>query len=58
MTLTIVDEMQLERIPRGSGIIKSGEVYYVVGDDSPFLYSLNHLIDSLIRFSSNYYSGL
>jgi hypothetical protein len=41
MTLTIVDEIQLEKIPSGSGIIKSGEVYYVVGDDSPFLYSLD-----------------
>ncbi len=41
MNITIVDEMQLEKIPSGSGIIKSGEVYYVVGDDSPFLYSLN-----------------
>ena len=41
MTLTIVDEIQLEKIPSGSGIIKSGEIYYVVGDDSPYLYSLN-----------------
>ena len=41
MTLSIVDEIQLEKIPSGSGIIKSGEVYYVVGDDSPFLYSLD-----------------
>ena len=41
MTLTIVDEIQLEKITSGSGIIKSGEIYYVVGDDSPYLYSLN-----------------
>lgn len=41
MNITIVDEMQLEKIPSGSGIIKSGNIYYVVGDDSPFLYSLN-----------------
>lgn len=41
MNITIVDEMQLEKIPSGSGIIKSGDIYYVIGDDSPFLYSLN-----------------
>ena len=41
MKIAIVDEIQLEKIPSGSGIIKSGEVYYVVGDDSPFLYALN-----------------
>ncbi|OOG75343.1 hypothetical protein [Algoriphagus sp. A40] len=41
MTITIVDEMKMEKIPSGSGIIKSGNIYYVVGDDSPFLYSLN-----------------
>ncbi|MDI1321855.1 MAG: hypothetical protein PSV36_03850 [Algoriphagus sp.] len=41
MTLTIVDEIQLEKIPSGSGIIRSGDNYYVVGDDSPFLYALN-----------------
>jgi hypothetical protein len=49
MTLTIVDEIQLEKIPSGSGIIKSGEIYYVVGDDSPYLYSLNRDFKTIFK---------
>ena len=41
MKITILDEIKIEKIPSGSGIIKSGDIYYVIGDDSPFLFSLN-----------------
>ncbi len=41
MKITILDEIKIEKIPSGSGIIKSSDIYYVIGDDSPFLFSLN-----------------
>ncbi|MFN3999171.1 DUF6929 family protein [Algoriphagus sp.] len=42
MEITIFDEIKIENIPSGSGIIKSGQLYYVIGDDSPFLFCLNN----------------
>lgn len=41
MKITILDEIKIEKIPSGSGIIKSSDIYYIIGDDSPFLFSLN-----------------
>ncbi len=41
MKITILDELKIEQIPSGSGIVRSGDLYYVIGDDSPFLFSLN-----------------
>lgn len=41
MKITVSDIIKMEKIPSGSGIIKSGNMYYVIGDDSPFLFSLN-----------------
>lgn len=41
MEITILNHIKLKKIPSGSGISKSGDTYYVIGDDSPFLYSLN-----------------
>ncbi len=41
MEITILDEIKIEKIPSGSGIIKSGDIYYIIGDDSPYLFSLN-----------------
>ena len=41
MKITVLDIIKLEKIPSGSGIVKSGDTYYIVGDDSPFLFSLN-----------------
>lgn len=41
MKITVSDIVKIEKIPSGSGIIKSGNMYYVIGDDSPFLFSLN-----------------
>lgn len=37
----MLDEIKTEKIPSGSGIIKSSDIYYIVGDDSPFLFALN-----------------
>lgn len=42
MKLTVLDIIKLEKIPSGSGIVKSGDTYYVIGDDSPYLFSLNN----------------
>jgi len=41
MNITVLDKIKMEKIPSGSGIIKSGSSYYIIGDDSPFLFSLN-----------------
>lgn len=41
MNIIVSNNMKIEGIPSGSGIAKSGDIYYVVGDDSPFLFSLN-----------------
>jgi hypothetical protein len=41
MNITISQELKIETLPSGSGITKFGETYYIVGDDSPFLFSLN-----------------
>lgn len=39
--IKISDKKEIEKIPSGSGIIKLGDGYYIIGDDSPFLYALN-----------------
>ncbi len=41
MKFTVSDFVKLENIPSGSGIARSADNYYVVGDDSPFLFLLN-----------------
>lgn len=41
MTITVLNKITLEKIPSGSGITKSGDTYYIIGDDSPFLFALN-----------------
>lgn len=41
MKITLFNHLQLDEIPSGSGIAKCGNDYYVIGDDSPFLYKLD-----------------
>lgn len=41
MKITVSDSIKIEKIPSGSGIVKSGNQYYIIGDDSPFLFSLD-----------------
>ncbi len=41
MKITILNTLKLEHVPSGSGIAKYGDTYYVVGDDSPFLFALD-----------------
>lgn len=41
MELTILNSKTIEDIPSASGIVKSGENYYIIGDDSAFLFVLN-----------------
>lgn len=41
MHITILDKIKLDDIPSGSGISKAESGYYVIGDDSPFLFALN-----------------
>lgn len=41
MKIILLNTVQLSNIPSGSGIAKSGDNYYVVGDDSPYLFLLD-----------------
>lgn len=41
MKITVSNTLKVDKIPSGSGIVKSGDIYYVIGDDSPFLFSLD-----------------
>ncbi|QDH81504.1 hypothetical protein FKX85_05835 [Echinicola soli] len=41
MEITVLEKTKTDKIPSGSGIVKSGDVYHIIGDDSPFLFSLN-----------------
>jgi hypothetical protein len=41
MKITILNSTKIEKVPSGSGITKLGEIYYVIGDDSQFLFYLD-----------------
>lgn len=45
MKISVLNTIKIDEIPSGSGIAKSGNSYYVIGDDSPFLYELNEAFD-------------
>ncbi len=47
MKIDILNHQNLEQIPSGSGIAKVGDDYYVIGDDSPYLYLLNKEFEGL-----------
>lgn len=41
MNIKILNHAKLQGVPSGSGIIKSDQGYYVIGDDSPYLFMLD-----------------
>lgn len=41
MEITILNTIKTEKIPSGSGITKAGDLYYIIGDDSPYLFALD-----------------
>jgi len=41
MEFTVFERISVDTIPSGSGIIKTGNTYHIIGDDSPYLFSLN-----------------
>lgn len=41
MEINILNKIKIDKISGGSGIVKSGDTYHIIGDDSPFLFSLN-----------------
>ena len=49
MEVQILPHKKLIDIPSGSGIAKSGNGYYVIGDDSPYLYFLNKRFEILSK---------
>ncbi|HLV41300.1 MAG TPA: hypothetical protein VKY37_03385 [Brumimicrobium sp.] len=49
MKFTITHTKSSTQIPSGSGIVKSGHNYYVIGDDSPFLFTLNEQLEVISK---------
>jgi len=41
MELSILKELRIVWFPSGSGVSKHGEHYFAIGDDSPFLFTIN-----------------
>jgi len=41
MKLTILHKTAIANLPSGSGLVKSGNTYYAIGDDSPFFFTLD-----------------
>lgn len=41
MKITHINHLELKNVPSGSGLVKFGDAYYVIGDDSPFLFHLD-----------------
>ncbi len=51
MELSIETERIVAGLPSGSGIAKHGELYFAIGDDSPFLFTLDQefqVIDQML----------
>ena len=60
LSLEVLNTWILEEVPSASGIIKSGETYYVIGDDSPFLFSLDKefkLVSKTPIYSTEHLAG-
>ena len=49
MKITVLNTLKIDKIPSGSGIVKSGDNYYVIGDDSPFLFSLDKDFNTILK---------
>lgn len=56
MKITNINHTELENVPSGSGITKFNDAYYVIGDDSPFLFRLDkafNVVDKTRLVESN-----
>jgi hypothetical protein len=49
MEIHIEKELEIAGLPSGSGIVRHGDHYFVIGDDSPFLFTLNEEFQVLDR---------
>lgn len=50
MKFELIQEKILPNIPSASGLVKHRDHYYVLGDDSPFLFQLDGKMDLVARF--------
>jgi hypothetical protein len=50
MRFSILDEIPLESVPSASGIVVSGSLRYLIGDDSPFLHELDAQLRPIRKF--------
>lgn len=47
MKITNINHTELENVPSGSGITKFNDAYYVIGDDSPYLFRLGKAFNTV-----------
>lgn len=47
MKITNINHTELENVPSGSGITKFNDAYYVIGDDSPYLFRLDKAFNTV-----------
>lgn len=60
MEIQITQHRKLFNIPSGSGIVKNGAHYYIIGDDSHFLFKLNERFETVAKIElieSNFVVG-
>lgn len=60
MEIQITQHRKLFNIPSGSGIVKNSAHYYIIGDDSPFLFKLNERFETVAKIElieSNFVVG-
>lgn len=58
MTFKESEQFQLDNIPSGSGISKINDLYYVIGDDSPYLFVCNSQFEIVKKIAITSTSGV
>ena len=41
MKISVLSHQEMKSVPSASGMVKFGDMFYAIGDDSPYLFSLN-----------------
>lgn len=49
MRITEINHLDLKNVPSGSGLVKHGDTYYVIGDDSPYLFCLDKVFNIISK---------
>ena len=49
MQIQILNHLKIPDLPSGSGLVRTADRYYAVGDDSPYLFSLNNKFEIISK---------